>query len=100
MDSEGDKQHRNEQAAQWYARLHAPDCTAEEREAFAQWLTADAQNERAYRALERILRGMDVLGASDSRYTEMADRALTDSSPSTDGDRANPTSTPKASTTD
>lgn len=100
MDGEGEKQQRQQRAAQWYARLQAPDCSANDRDAFAGWLKADAQNEAAYRALERLLRGMDVLGERDPRYTEMADRAVTDAPPSTEDDRANLTSSSKASTTD
>ena len=40
-----------EAAAQWCMRLHEPDCTNQEREAFAVWLNADPQHAFEYEAM-------------------------------------------------
>lgn len=39
------------QAAQWYARLHAPDCSERERAAFQTWLAGGSEREQAYRSV-------------------------------------------------
>ncbi|MEB0151038.1 DUF4880 domain-containing protein, partial [Pseudomonas sp. CCC2.2] len=40
-----------EAAAQWCMRLHEPDCTDQEREAFAVWLNADPLHAFEYEAM-------------------------------------------------
>ena len=40
-----------EAAAQWCMRLHEPDCTNQEREAFAAWLNADPRHAVEYEAM-------------------------------------------------
>ena len=39
-----------EAAAQWCMRLHEPDCTRQEREAFAVWLSANPLHAQEYEA--------------------------------------------------
>lgn len=41
-------------AAHWCMRLHATDCTAEERQAFEQWLNADPLHAFEYQAMQEI----------------------------------------------
>jgi transmembrane sensor len=41
-------------AEAWFARLHSPDCTNEERTEFEQWLRADPSNTAAYEACKRL----------------------------------------------
>ena len=43
-----------EAAAQWCMRVHEPDCTDREREAFAEWLTADPLHAFEYEAMLEI----------------------------------------------
>lgn len=43
-----------DQAAYWWARLRAPDCSGDERAAFAAWLTRDPAHRRAYDATESL----------------------------------------------
>jgi len=100
LDSEGEMDRTNEEAAKWYARLHAPDCSLRDREEFDLWLNANPQHERAFRKLEGLLRAMDALGATDPRFAEIAERALTDSAADpSDGPQAI-TAPSKASATD
>lgn len=47
------KQDVHSEAAQWFARLHAPDVTAYERDAFAGWMR-NAQNAQAYASVEKV----------------------------------------------
>ncbi len=39
------------QAAQWYARLHAPDCSEQDHVAFKAWLAGSAECEQAYKSV-------------------------------------------------
>jgi transmembrane sensor len=48
-------------AAHWCMRLHADDCTAAEREAFARWLAADPRHAEEYRAMLEIWQTADLL---------------------------------------
>ncbi len=48
-------------AAHWCMRLHADDCTAAEREAFAHWLAADARHRVEYEAMLEIWDTADLL---------------------------------------
>ncbi|MCD9030991.1 FecR domain-containing protein [Luteimonas sp. Y-2-2-4F] len=41
-------------AEDWVARLQSPDCSAQEHEAFEDWLAADARNPAAYADAERL----------------------------------------------
>ncbi|MNF38733.1 fec operon regulator FecR [compost metagenome] len=41
-------------AAHWCMRLHEPDCTDAERDAFAQWLAADPRHAVEYQAMQEI----------------------------------------------
>lgn len=51
-------------AEAWLARLHSPECNAQEREAFAQWCTQSPANAEAYAQTERLHRAAAAL-ASD-----------------------------------
>lgn len=48
-------------AAQWCMRLHAEDCTAEDRQAFLEWLAVDPRHEPEYHAMVEIWRVADLL---------------------------------------
>lgn len=48
-------------AAGWYARLNAPDCSAEERQAFQDWCSSDEAHRRAFDAASRAA---DVVGSA------------------------------------
>ncbi|MGB8975131.1 MAG: DUF4880 domain-containing protein, partial [Pseudomonas capeferrum] len=48
-------------AAHWCMRLHAEDCTAAEREAFARWLAADPRHAEEYHAMLEIWQTADLL---------------------------------------
>ena len=60
-------------AARWYARVHAPDCTGRDREAFEDWLRANPEHWRAYADAERTVRRFDQLIEQDDRLLELAD---------------------------
>jgi transmembrane sensor len=45
-------------AAEWDARLRAPDCSEAERQAFADWRAADAGNAADFEALQSMLAGL------------------------------------------
>lgn len=62
-------------AARWYARVHAPDCTGRDREAFENWLRADSEHWRAYADAERTVRRFDQLIENDERLRALADEA-------------------------
>jgi transmembrane sensor len=68
-------------AARWYARVHAPDCTGRDREAFENWLRADSEHWRAYADAERTVRRFDQLIENDERMCELADEAFGDVAP-------------------
>jgi transmembrane sensor len=42
-------------AGSWYARLHAADCTEEDRRAFETWRNADPLHERAWGRVQRLM---------------------------------------------
>ncbi|WP_434771527.1 FecR family protein [Pseudomonas entomophila] len=48
-------------AAYWCMRLHAPDCSTLERQAFARWLDEDPRHAVEYRAMEQIWHTTDLL---------------------------------------
>src|SRR5690606_31230386 len=61
-------------AEAWCARLIAPDCSAQEREAFQRWRTQPG-NAEAYAATERLLAGVDALAAGDGRMQALMQHA-------------------------
>lgn len=79
MDPDQTSQVGDEDAARWYARLRAPGCAAEERQAFHAWLAADPAHAGAYqRAMTAALQIADGL-KSDPELQAMLDAALDDS---------------------
>ena len=64
------------QAAQWYARLHAPDCSERERAAFKVWLAGDAEREQAYRSVIDAARAVSQQLGSDPRIQAMLSSAM------------------------
>jgi ferric-dicitrate binding protein FerR (iron transport regulator) len=73
MDSAQDP--ASQDAARWYSRLRAPDCTAAERAEFEQWVGRDACNAAAYAAAERLASALEKLAASEPRLKAMVDQA-------------------------
>lgn len=67
------------QAAQWYARLHAPDCSEAERDAFKAWLRGSHERENAYRSVIDADSLVSSQLASDPRMQAMLSDALGDS---------------------
>jgi len=65
----------SQQAAYWYARLRAPDCTVTERAKFEAWLASDSSNAAAYAAAERMAEAVAKLAMVDPRLKAMVDRA-------------------------
>jgi transmembrane sensor len=63
-----------EQAEAWYARLMAPDCSLQDREAFEQW-RAQPGHAEAFAATERLVAGVDALAGSDPRMEALMQRA-------------------------
>jgi transmembrane sensor len=53
-------------AEDWFARLHAPDCTMQERAAFDAWLGKDAANGEAFAECERFWNARKLLAANAS----------------------------------
>jgi transmembrane sensor len=62
-----------ERAAQWYARLGAPDCTSAERQAFEQWLGAADAHRRAYALAARSAALISGALATDTRWQALLD---------------------------
>jgi transmembrane sensor len=62
-------------AARWYARLRAPDCTAQERADFDAWRASDTRNAAAYAAAERMNDALAKLATADPRLKTMVDQA-------------------------
>jgi transmembrane sensor len=52
------------QAAEWFVRLRADDCTLTERQAFERWLAEDEGNRREYEAVRRLWDELDGLAPS------------------------------------
>jgi len=52
----------SEQAAAWFARLHADDVTAEQQDQFDAWLKANPAHRRAYQQIEAFWRHPDFTG--------------------------------------
>lgn len=49
------QQKRHDEAADWFLRNREPDQTAADEAGFRQWLESDPENERVYRAVERLM---------------------------------------------
>jgi transmembrane sensor len=64
-----------QQAARWYARLRAPDCTVQERADFETWRASDSRNAAAYAAAERMNDALAKLATADPRLKAMVDQA-------------------------
>jgi transmembrane sensor len=62
-------------AARWYARVNAPDCTGRDREEFEAWLRRSPEHWRAYADAERTVRRFDQLLEIDSQLRALADEA-------------------------
>jgi transmembrane sensor len=65
----------NQEAARWYARLRAPDCTATERSEFEKWLASDPGHPAAFAAAERMAEALSKLAMVDPRLKAMVDQA-------------------------
>ena len=65
-----------QEAARRYARLHAADCTQDERDATTEWLAECPERRRAYEMAERVSAGVSAL-ARDERFGHKL-RALAD----------------------
>lgn len=64
------------QAAQWYARLRAPDCGPAERRAFQKWLESDPGHAQAYESAVRAARLVSGKLSTDPRLQALAAAAL------------------------
>ncbi len=76
-----------EQAARWFARLSAHDCSDAERAAFERWRT-QGDCAAAYAEVERISTLLDEAMGSNERLRAMAAHALQLESPREPGDAA------------
>lgn len=65
-----------DEAAQWCARLQAPDCSSQQHRQFQQWLQAHPDNVEAYAMAEALCWGLHERVESDARLSAMVDRAL------------------------
>lgn len=65
-----------EQAAAWYARLQAPDCTPREHADFGRWLAESEEHSRAYAAVDEQVRAFDLQARHDPALRAMAEAAL------------------------
>ncbi|MET0659652.1 MAG: FecR domain-containing protein, partial [Steroidobacteraceae bacterium] len=62
-------------AAHWYARLGAPDCSAEEQAEFERWLSSDVRHGQAFASVKRAAESLTRM-APDPRLAALADAAL------------------------
>jgi len=70
-------EHRTlKEAADWFARLRARDCSAADRAAFEQWRDADPSHAAAYARAHRVNAAVGELLARDPRVQAMLDEAL------------------------
>lgn len=74
MDN-SDRDRTRQEAAQWCARLRAPDVRTDELAAFEQWLGSDPHHAAAYATAERLNEGLAALAAKDPRLKAMVDQA-------------------------
>lgn len=64
------------EAARWFARLQAADCSLQERAAFRKWKEADERHALAYEQACQAAAGIDQLMALDPRMQALLDEAL------------------------
>jgi transmembrane sensor len=64
------------QAARWYARLAAHDCTPEERAEFERWRQRDRAHAEVFAATEAFSDCLGRAGTLDDRFRAMADEAF------------------------
>lgn len=65
-----------QEAARWHARLHAPDCSAQDREAFERWREANPSHAVAYARAEQTSQAADELLLADPRLRALLNEAL------------------------
>jgi transmembrane sensor len=73
MDSSQDRP--TEEAARWYARLQAHDCSPEDTAAFERWRSGDARNAAAYAAAARLGDALAHSAMTHPRLKAMIDEA-------------------------
>jgi transmembrane sensor len=78
MDTKPNKITLN-QAAQWYARLHASDCTEVDRIAFKKWLVGSPEREQAYKSVVDAASLISSQLGSDPRMRAMVAEAMHES---------------------
>jgi transmembrane sensor len=66
------------QAAHWYARLQAPDCTEHDRVAFKTWLSGSSEREQAYRSVIDAASLVSNQLSADPRMRAMLSEAMQD----------------------
>ena len=66
------------EAARWYVRLRAEDCTLGEREAFQAWLGQSPAHARAYEHAKAVSRRVSGMSQQDPRLRQLAAAALAD----------------------
>jgi transmembrane sensor len=64
-----------EEAARWHARLLAPDCSQEDRVAFAAWHGRDPSHAQAYARAAQLWRALPRAAAGDARLQALARKA-------------------------
>jgi len=64
------------QAAHWYARLQAPDCSEQDRLAFKTWLSGGAEREQAYRSVIDAASLVSSQLSADPRLRAMLSEAI------------------------
>jgi transmembrane sensor len=64
------------QAAQWYARLHAPDCSSAEHQKFKAWLAGGYDREQAYKSVVDAAGLVSKQLSSDPRMQALLSNAL------------------------
>ncbi|RYY75387.1 MAG: DUF4880 domain-containing protein [Gammaproteobacteria bacterium] len=66
------------QAAHWYARLQAPDCTEQDRVAFRTWLSGSSEREQAYKSVIDAASLVSNQLSADPRMRAMLSEAMQD----------------------
>ncbi|HEY6125251.1 MAG TPA: FecR domain-containing protein [Steroidobacteraceae bacterium] len=69
-----------QEAARRYARLHASDCSQDEKDATTEWLAKSPENLQAYELAERVSAGVNALAQDDrlgQKLRALADAAYT-----------------------
>src|SRR5690349_6863226 len=64
------------EAARWYARLAADDCSDSDRVEFQRWWTRSRRHAKAYEATEALSAQLADWSKSDARLMAMADDAF------------------------